>query len=146
MTMHTLAKIVTPRKKRPGRGTSSGLGKTAGRGGKGQKKRENVMLGFEGGQLKLIKRLPYWRGHGKNKPRDVKPVEIAVEQLNKFSNKSIVDTASLVDHRIITQEQAMGQRIKIIGSSAITSNVTVKIPVSAGAKKSIEKAGGSVEK
>lgn len=64
MNLNYLPKIKSKPKKRIGRGQGSGKGKTAGRGLKGQKARNRTRLGFEGGQLKLIKRLPFVRGVG----------------------------------------------------------------------------------
>lgn len=64
MSLSNLVKIKQKPQKRIGRGQGSGKGKTAGRGMKGQKARSQPKLGFEGGQLKLIKRLPYVRGVG----------------------------------------------------------------------------------
>lgn len=64
MKLSNLPKIKQNPKKRLGRGQGSGKGKTSGRGMKGQKARSKTQLGFEGGQLKLIKRLPFVRGVG----------------------------------------------------------------------------------
>lgn len=69
MNIHSLPKIVKRSKKRLGRGHGSGKVKTSGRGTKGQKARGKLPLGFEGGQTPLVKRLPYLRGKGRNKPR-----------------------------------------------------------------------------
>ena len=78
MKLSNLHPIVRRPKKRIGRGHGSGKVKTSGRGTKGQKARDSVPLGFEGGQLSLIKRLPLLRGKGRNASMKVKAFAVAL--------------------------------------------------------------------
>ena len=129
-------------KKRLGRGIGSGLGKTSGRGTKGQNSRSGggVRPGFEGGQLPLFQRLPKRGFHNHNR---VEYLIVNVEQLNVFENDSVVDAQALVEAGLI-KEAIMG--IKVLGNGELTKKLTVKAnKFSESAKKAIEAAGGSVE-
>lgn len=125
--------------KRVGRGPGSGLGKTAGRGHKGQKARSGGYhkVGFEGGQMPLQRRVPK-RGF-----RSVTEQTVAVrlDALNKLSGT--VDLATLKDAGIVPRE---AKRAKVIASGQITAAVELQgIRASAGAAKAIADAGGKVE-
>ncbi len=129
-------------KKRLGRGIGSGLGKTAGKGTKGQNARSGggVRPGFEGGQLPLFQRLPK-RGF-KNISR-VEYKVVNVEQLNVFENGTVVDVAKLVEAGIVKE---LNEDVKILGNGKLEKKLTVKAnKFSESAKKAIEAAGGSVE-
>ena len=129
-------------KKRVGRGIGSGLGKTAGRGTKGQNARSGggVRLGFEGGQLPLFQRLPKIGFH--NHKRKVDAV-VNVGQLNCFEDGAVVDAASLIEAGLI-KDTLNG--IKVLGQGELSKKLTVKVSkVSASAKTAIENAGGTVE-
>lgn len=129
-------------KKRLGRGIGSGLGKTAGKGTKGQNARSGggVRPGFEGGQLPLFQRLPK-RGF-KNISR-VEYKVVNVEQLNVFKNGTVVDNAKLVEAGIIKE---LFEDVKVLGNGKLEKKLTVKAKkFSESAKKAIEAAGGSVE-
>ena len=129
-------------KKRLGRGIGSGLGKTAGKGTKGQNARSGggVRPGFEGGQLPLFQRLPK-RGF-KNISR-VEYKVVNVEQLNVFENGTVVDVAKLVEAGIVKE---LFEDDKILGNGKLEKKLTVKAnKFSESAKKAIEAAGGSVE-
>ena len=130
--IHTLQETVKHSKKRLGRGHGSGRGKTAGRGTKGQKARGTIPPHFEGGQLSVMKRLPFLRGKQRNKSLQIKPATIATGLLSVFPAGSTV-TLDLL------KTQA-----KILSGGNLTVALTVSIPCSAGARKSIEKAGGKV--
>ena len=125
---------------RVGRGTSSGNGKTAGRGQKGQKARGKVRLGFEGGQMPLFRRMPK-RGF-----KNINRVEYAVvniEKLNKFEDGTEVTPTLLVESGIVKNEK---DRIKILGNGELKKKLTVKAnKFSASAKSAIEAAGGQAE-
>ena len=125
---------------RVGRGTSSGNGKTAGRGQKGQKARGKVRLGFEGGQMPLFRRMPK-RGF-----KNINRVEYAVvniEKLNKFENGTEVTPTLLVESGIVKNEK---DGIKILGNGELKKKLTVKAnKFSASAKSAIEAAGGQAE-
>lgn len=144
MKLHTLPKVIQSKKKRLGRGHGSGRGKTSGRGTKGQKARETVRLGFEGGQLRLLKRLPLLRGMGKNKSFKVGPVIVNVKYLNHLPPHTKVDAATLIHYRIVKQDEVNAWGIKILGDGTLTTPLEVQLPTSKRAKKIIEKAGGKV--
>lgn len=127
-------------RKRVGRGTSSGNGKTAGRGQKGQKARGKVRLGFEGGQMPLFRRMPK-RGF-KNINRKEYAI-VNLETLNKFEDGAEVTPALLVESGIIKDEK---DGIKVLGNGTLNKQLTVKASkFSASAKEAIESKGGKAE-
>ena len=125
------------RRKRVGRGDSSGLGKTAGRGEKGQKSRtgSKVRPFFEGGQIPLFRRLPK---RGFNQPDHI---EYALVNLNiledNFAAGDVVDAESLRAKKLLGKAEKM---IKILANGELTKALTVKAE-----KAKIEAAGGKVE-
>jgi large subunit ribosomal protein L15 len=127
--------------KRVGRGIGSGLGKTAGRGHKGQKSRSGGFskVGFEGGQMPLQRRLPKV-GFASRKARFV--AEIRLPELLKVEG-DVVDLLSLKAANIIGHQI---KRAKVILSGEINSAVTVRgLGATKGARAAIEAAGGKVE-
>lgn len=125
---------------RVGRGTSSGNGKTAGRGQKGQKARSKVRVGFEGGQMPLFRRMPK-RGFKNINRKDYAIVNL--ETLNKFEDGTEVTPALLVETRVVKDEK---DGIKVLGNGELTKKLTVKASkFSASAKAAIEAAGGTAE-
>lgn len=145
MELSKLSKTTTKSKKRVGRGYGSGRGKTAGRGTKGQKARGKVKLGFEGGQLPLIKRLPLQRGKGKFKSFKTKPLVVNVKLLNLLPKDEVVDLKTLVKYKILKEDEAKKFGVKILGDGELKKPLVVKLPCSKGAIEKIEKAGGKVE-
>ena len=141
MNIHTLEKTVARSHKRLGRGHGSGRGKTSGRGTKGQKARGTIPPLFEGGQLNIIERLPMLRGKQRNKSRVVKPEIIQVSALSVLPAKSTVTLAELKKADIVRSD---ARRVKILSGGTLSVTLTVHVPCSEGAKKVIEKAGGSV--
>ncbi|MCX6791537.1 MAG: 50S ribosomal protein L15 [Candidatus Gottesmanbacteria bacterium] len=133
--------IVQRRKKRLGRGHGSGKVKTSGRGTKGQKSRDGIHIGFEGGQLPLIKRLPLLRGKGRNGSQSGKAVPLAVEKLNTLPSGTNVTLETLKKYHMIDHATA---RVKVLGSGKVTVELKVAVPCSKGAQEVIEKAGGTV--
>jgi large subunit ribosomal protein L15 len=132
------------RKKRLGRGEASGLGKTSGRGMKGQKARKSghVRPGFEGGQLPLARRLPK-RGFKNALFRNDYTVVNVGRLAERFEAGSTVDPASLMASGLISKA---GVRVKILGEGDLGHALTVKVHhISASARAKIEQAGGSVE-
>ncbi len=131
------------RQKRLGRGESPGLGKTSGRGHKGQKSRSGsgVRMGFEGGQNPLLRRMPKF---GFTKPnRELREI-VSLSDLNSFKDGSVVDVQALKDQKLISSK--FQGRVKILATGKLEKKLTVKMDqISAGAKKAIETAGGSVE-
>jgi large subunit ribosomal protein L15 len=130
------------RKKRVGRGQGSGLGKTAGRGGKGQKARTGNMRfeGFEGGQSPLQRRLPKF---GFNPPNRVQYAVVNLHELERFDAGSTVDEASLRARGLV---KGTFDGIKVLAQGELTRKLTVKVhKLSERAREAVEKAGGSVE-
>jgi large subunit ribosomal protein L15 len=128
-------------RKRVGRGQASGLGKTAGRGGKGQKARTGNMHfeGFEGGQSPLQRRLPKF-GFVNVFRRDLDEVQVA--RLAKLP-PGVVDQTALAQAGLV-RKSADG--VVVLGQGELTGAYTVKVDrVTAGARAAIEKAGGTVE-
>ena len=130
------------RKKRLGNGESSGLGKTCGKGNKGQKARSGgtIRPGFEGGQMPLYRRLPK-RGF-KNIFAD-KYAVVNVEQLNRFEDKAVVDPAALVEAGILKN---VLDGVRILGNGELTKALDVRAQgFTKSAQQKIEAAGGKVE-
>jgi large subunit ribosomal protein L15 len=129
-------------KKRIGRGPGSGHGKTAGRGEKGQKSRSGYsrMLGFEGGQMPLHRRVPK-RGFTNIFKKDYAVVNLS--DLEQFDNGANVDEAAL---RAAGLVKGQNEGIKILGDGELTKKLTVHAAkFSASARKQIEAAGGSCQ-
>ena len=130
------------RRTRVGRGQASGLGKTAGRGGKGQKARTGNMHfeGFEGGQMPLQRRLPKF-GFTPISRRELE--EVQVSALASLPAGAVVDAASLEAAGLT---RGRGDGVVVLGTGELKGALTVKADrVTAGARAAIEKAGGSVE-
>lgn len=128
-------------KKRVGRGIGSGLGKTGGRGHKGQKSRSGggVRPGFEGGQMPLKQRLPKF---GFTSRKSLVHAEVRLHELNKVAG-DVVDIFTLKQANIITRNM---ETAKIVLSGEITRPVTVRgLAVTKGARAAIEAAGGKIE-
>ena len=129
--------------KRVGRGTSSGFGKTSGRGQKGQNSRSGggVRIGFEGGQNPLFRRIPK-RGFN-NYNFQVKYAVINVSDLNRFEDGAEI-TPELLKEMGLVKKQLDG--IKVLGNGTLDKKLTVKASVfSKTAKEKIEKNGGKAE-
>ena len=132
----------THRKKIIGRGIGSGVGKTSGKGHKGQKARSGggVRPGFEGGQMPLYRRLPK---RGFNNIFAKSYVAVNVEVLDKFNDGDEVTAETMLEKGIVSKTL---DGIKLLGRGEVTKKLTVKVAkVSASAKEKIEKAGGKVE-
>ena len=131
------------RRKRLGQGESSGRGKTAGRGGKGQTARSgsSIRIGFEGGQMPLIRRIPK-RGFN-NARHGTVYIPVNVESLNVFEDGARVDGDAL---RAIGLVNGPGDGIKILGDGEVTKKLSVAASkFSAAARKKIEDKGGTCE-
>ncbi|MEH3105924.1 MAG: 50S ribosomal protein L15 [Sphingomonas fennica] len=131
---------------RVGRGIGSGLGKTGGRGQKGQKSRSGVSIkGFEGGQMPLHMRLPK---RGFNNPFAKDYAEVNVGLLQKLVDAGTLATDGTIDHAALKAAGvARGGKdgVRILGKGAITAKLALTVAgVSKGAREAIEAAGGSV--
>ena len=131
------------RRKRLGQGESSGHGKTSGRGGKGQTARSgsSVRIGFEGGQMPLIRRLPK-RGFN-NARHTTRYVAVNLETLNRFDEGARVDVESLKRAGLAN---GRWHGIKILGDGELTKKLQVSAHAfSASARAKIEAKGGACE-
>jgi large subunit ribosomal protein L15 len=131
------------RRKRLGLGESSGHGKTSGRGGKGQTARSgsSIRIGFEGGQMPLIRRIPK-RGFN-NARHGTRYLPVNVESLNAFDNGARVDETAL---RRAGLANGPGDGIKILGGGEVTKKLSVSAHAfSASARAKIEAKGGTCE-
>ena len=145
MELHNLTN--TPgarhRRKRVGRGCGSGMGKTSTRGHKGQaaRKGHKQKLGFEGGQMPLVRRLPK-RGFN-NAAFNAKALGVNLSTLEKkFPDLAEITVESLAKAGLWDNKRP---KVKILATGEITKKFTVKVPCSAAAKAKIEAAGGSVK-
>ena len=144
MDLSSLKNVAGARKprKRVGRGSASGMGKTSTRGHKGQQARKGhkVKLGFEGGQMPLVRRLPK---RGFTNPTRVEYFGVNVCDLERFDNGTEVTLDLLRENGLFTNKF---DGVKVLGSGELTKKLTVKVNgVSATAKAKIEAVGGSVE-
>src|SRR3989442_1942411 len=131
------------RRKRLGQGESSGHGKTSGRGGKGQTARSgsSIRIGFEGGQMPLIRRIPK-RGFN-NARHTTRYLPVNLEALNRFEDGTRVDEAALRDAGLANGRI---ERIKILGDGELNRKLTVSAHAfSTSARSKIEAKGGSSE-
>lgn len=128
-------------RKRVGRGDGSGQGTTAGKGNKGQLARGGAPYLFEGGQLPLIKRLPYMRGFVNRNRVEYLPVNLAqLESL--FESGADITPELLYERRIVRRKQ---DRVKVLGDGDFTKKLNVSAHAfSKAAREKIEKAGGTV--
>ena len=144
MKLHELSPVPgsNPKAFRKGRGNGSGNGKTAGRGQKGQWSRSGggVRVGFEGGQMPLVRRLPK-RGFNNI---FAKPLEaVNVSALEKFEDGAVITVEELLEKGILSKCE---YGVKILGNGSITKKLTVKANAfSESAKAKIEEAGGKAE-
>ncbi|MBR4354145.1 MAG: 50S ribosomal protein L15 [Kiritimatiellae bacterium] len=130
------------RRKRVGRGCGSGMGKTSTRGHKGQaaRKGHKQKLGFEGGQMPLVRRLPK-RGFN-NAAFNDGTLAVNVSDLErKFEAGAEITVETLKQAGFSDNKQP---KVKVLGTGTLTKKLTVKVPCSASAKAKIEQAGGTV--
>ena len=131
------------KRKRVGRGNSSGHGTTSCRGTKGQLSRSGgkTRIGFEGGQMPLQRRIPYLKGFKNTRKKEFNVVNVG--QLEKLDNGSVVDFKVLEKNGLIMKKKRL---VKILGSGKLSKKLTVKANYfSKSAVEKIEKAGGKAE-
>ena len=131
------------RRKRLGQGEATGHGRTSGRGGKGQTARSgsSIRIGFEGGQMPLIRRIPK-RGFN-NARHTVRYLPVNLEALNRFNDGARVDEAAL---RTAGLANGRAAGVKILGDGELTKQLTVSAHAfSASARAKIEAKGGTCE-
>ena len=134
------------RKRRVGRGISAGQGKTAGRGTKGQKSRSGsgIRPYFEGGQLPLVRKLPFARGYSFFNPWKVEFKPVNLDQLaERFEANDVVSPQTLAEKGLIKHEEDF---VVLLGRGEIDRPLAVQVQrISASAREKIEAAGGKVE-
>ncbi|MBE6349715.1 MAG: 50S ribosomal protein L15 [Spirochaetaceae bacterium] len=126
-----------------GRGSSSGLGSTAGKGNKGQQSRSGgkVYIGFEGGQMPLFRRIAH-RGFSNYPFRKEYDIVNLCDLEVKFADGETVSKETLVCKGLIKNSAVL---VKVLGNGELSKKLTVNVDkVSASAKEKIEKAGGTV--
>lgn len=131
---------------RVGRGIGSGLGKTAGRGQKGQKSRSGVAIkGFEGGQMPLHMRLPK---RGFNKPNRLEFAEVNIGALQRAVDAGLIDVAATVDVAALQAAGLVNQPrdgVRLLGKGELKAKLAIAVAgVSKSARAAVEAAGGSV--
>ncbi len=135
-------------RKRVGRGMGSGHGKTSGRGMKGQKAREQVRPGFEGGQTPLYRRLPKRRGISKS-ARNIGLFRRAYAEVNVGRLQDLFQPGDLVAPEVLLQRRIIRRLrdgLRILGEGELSKPLTVRAHhFTAAARAKIEAAGGSVE-
>ena len=144
MKLHELAPVMgsTQVGKRKGRGHGSGNGKTGGRGHKGQGARSGggTRVGFEGGQMPLVRRVPK-RGFNNIFAKPLTAVNLTT--FNGFEDGAVVDAAALIEAGVIA---SCPNGLKVLANGTLTKKVTVKAAAfSESAKEKIEQAGGKAE-
>src|ERR1700754_3202854 len=150
MKLHELADNPGARKKRTriGRGIGSGVGKTGGRGGKGQTARSGVRIkGFEGGQMPLHRRLPK-RGF-KNTPFQLKLNEVNLGRVQTAIDAKLLDAGATVDSAALVKAGILRRAkegVRLLGGGEIKAKVAFEVyGASKSAVEAVEKAGGSVK-
>ncbi len=144
MKLHELAPVPgsTQVGKRKGRGIGTGNGKTGGRGHKGQHARSGgkTRIGFEGGQMPLVRRVPK-RGFNNIFAKPLTAINLAV--LNRFEDGAVVDAAALIEKGVLSD---CPNGLKVLSNGNLTKKLTVKAAAfSQSAKEKIEQAGGKAE-
>ncbi|MEO1140590.1 MAG: 50S ribosomal protein L15 [Pseudomonadota bacterium] len=136
----------TKRKKRVGRGPGSGMGKTAGRGIKGQKSRSGVAIaGYEGGQMPLYQRLPK---RGFNKPNRKKFAVVNLGLIQKFVDAKKIDAKKTITEDALIESGLVRRKldgIRVLAKGEITAKLAIEVTgASKSAVEAVEKAGGSL--
>ena len=145
MKLHELEKNIgaTKPKKRVGRGPGSGLGKTSGKGQKGQKARSGASINpvFEGGQLPLYRRIPK-RGFSNAKFKTVYGV-INISDLNRFEDGTVITPALLKEVGLLKKQE---DGVKVLGNGNLEKKITIQAnKFSTSALEKIKKAGSKAE-
>lgn len=131
------------RRRRVGQGESSGLGKTCGKGHKGQKSRSGASIrpNFEGGQMPIFRRLPK-KGFNNNQFKTDFAIVNVSDLEAKFEDGDVVNEASLREKGLI---QGIYDAVKLLGNGEITKKLTVEVDKASGsAREKLEKAGGTI--
>ena len=146
MDIHTLKPAEGSKTKgfRVGRGIGSGIGKTSGKGHKGQNARSGggVRPGFEGGQLPLVRKLPIRGFNNKNFKKEYSIVNVG--DLESFEANTVINLELLYENRVVGKMLPYG--LKVLAGGELTKPLTVQCKkITAAAKEKIEKVGGKIE-
>jgi len=136
----------TKKRKRVGRGPGSGMGKTAGRGIKGQKSRSGVAInGYEGGQMPLYQRLPK---RGFNKPNRKKFAVVNLGMIQKFIDAKKIDAKGTITEDTLVESGLVRRKldgVRVLAKGDVTAKLTLEVTgASKSAVEAVEKAGGSL--
>ncbi len=136
----------TKKRKRVGRGPGSGMGKTAGRGIKGQKSRSGVSIGgYEGGQMPLYQRLPK---RGFNKPNRKQYAVINLGLIQKFIDAKKIDAKAAITEDALLESGLIRRKldgVRVLAKGEVTSKLKIEVTgASKSAVEAVEKAGGSL--
>ena len=135
----------SPKRKRVGRGPGSGMGKTAGRGIKGQKSRSGVAInGYEGGQMPLYQRLPK---RGFNKPNRKSYAVVNLGLIQKFIDAKKLDAKDITEDSLVASGVIRRKKdgVRVLAKGDLTTKVAITVTgASKGAVEAVEKAGGSL--
>ena len=149
MKINQLKKNLTSKKsrKRVGRGSGSGLGKTSGRGVKGQKSRSGVSInGFEGGQMPLYRRLPK---RGFNPIKKEKIAVLNLEKIQSYIDKKNIKTSEILNSTTLKKLKLINKnsdKLKILGTGEIKDKINIEANLaSKSAVEKLEKIGGSIQ-
>ena len=137
----------TKKRKRVGRGPGSGMGKTAGRGIKGQKSRSGVAInGYEGGQMPLYQRLPK---RGFNKPNRKKFAVVNLGLIQKFVDAKKLDAKAAITEDALVESGLVRRKldgIRVLAKGDVTAKLNIEVTgASKSAVEAVEKAGGSLK-
>ena len=137
----------TKKRKRVGRGPGSGMGKTAGRGIKGQKSRSGVAInGYEGGQMPLYQRLPK---RGFNKPNRKKFAVINLGLIQKFVDEKKLDAKKAITEDVLVETGIVRRKldgVRVLAKGEISAKLNLEVTgASKAAVEAVEKAGGSLK-
>lgn len=147
LKLHLLPKLVSHHKKRVGRGYGSGKGgHTSGRGQKGQRSRRTIPWWFEGGQLPLVRRVPFWRGKGRLNSLKLKPIIVKIGQLNILNSGSKVTVDTLIRESIVNKTEVKVRGLKILANGELEKKLgIIGLKLSDTSRKKVEAAGGKVK-
>ena len=145
MSLNNLPKITKISKKRLGQGHGSGKGKTAGRGTKGQKARGKIPQRIKMAGISFVKRLPLFRGKGKNKSIQTRKLVVNFKDLGELKANTVINIEFLISQKLIKKDEVKMFGVKLLGDGKISVPLTIEVDISNSARKKVEKAGGKIQ-
>src|SRR3990167_250344 len=125
-----LPKIIVNRKKRLGQGHGSGKGKTAGRGTKGQKARGKIPQRIKMAGISFVKRLPLFRGKGKNKSIQTRKLVVNFKDLGELKANTVINIEFLISQKLIKKDEVKMFGVKLLGDGKISVPLTLEVAIS----------------